>query len=526
MDRAIENTLALEVSDFGPIAEAKVELRPLTVFVGPSNTGKSFLAVLIYALHRYFSGGDGDGYQDLHLRLRLRRRFDPRRLSSVLSEGSVIALTDMAEQIASFMDSKSRTHLDLSLPAPVVDSIRSRLEAHADVLGEEINRCFGVSEIKRLIRRTGSDSPGSTAAGIVLRKRRASASAPFEHSMGIMDDAIGLKIDVPEVLRIQADDVRKWAEDPTADWWLVEDIRRTREYGDDQDAETRTHRATLMLDILADAVQIAATGPIDLPAWYLPADRTGVMHAHSVVVSSLIQSAAMTGLRRARPLPMLSGVLADFLEQLVGMGQVPYRRRRSARGYADRIESDILGGSIGVERSEITNYPSFTYRPEGWRDSLPLMNASAMVSELAPVVLYLRHVIGPGNVLIIEEPEAHLHPAMQVKLIRQLAALVDTGIRVVVTTHSEWVIEELANITRKSTLSPEHREGLSGGPVALSTDQVGVWLFEPEQRSDGWGSVVREISLDSNFYPDDYEEVAYRLHNDGIEIAERAGGAG
>ena len=41
--------LELEVTDFGPIAEAKVELRPLTVFIGPSNTGKSWLAMLIYA---------------------------------------------------------------------------------------------------------------------------------------------------------------------------------------------------------------------------------------------------------------------------------------------------------------------------------------------------------------------------------------------------------------------------------------------------------------------------------------------
>ena len=47
------NSLELEVSDFGPIAEAKIELRPLTVFVGPSNTGKSYLAILIYALHRF-----------------------------------------------------------------------------------------------------------------------------------------------------------------------------------------------------------------------------------------------------------------------------------------------------------------------------------------------------------------------------------------------------------------------------------------------------------------------------------------
>ena len=54
-DEQTENrTLELEVKDFGPIVQAKVDLRPMTVFVGPSNTGKSYLAILIYALHRFF----------------------------------------------------------------------------------------------------------------------------------------------------------------------------------------------------------------------------------------------------------------------------------------------------------------------------------------------------------------------------------------------------------------------------------------------------------------------------------------
>ena len=42
--------------------------------------------------------------------------------------------------------------------------------------------------------------------------------------------------------------------------------------------------------------------------------------------------------------------------------------------------------------------------------------------------------------LIIEEPESHLHPKMQVEFIRQLAAVVHSGIRVMLTTHSEWVL--------------------------------------------------------------------------------------
>ena len=39
-DRFDQGSLELEVSNFGPNVEAKIDLRPLTVFVGPTNTGK------------------------------------------------------------------------------------------------------------------------------------------------------------------------------------------------------------------------------------------------------------------------------------------------------------------------------------------------------------------------------------------------------------------------------------------------------------------------------------------------------
>ena len=52
------NTPKVEISvcNFGPIAAADFDLRPLIVFIGPSNTGKTYLSLLIYALHRVFSG--------------------------------------------------------------------------------------------------------------------------------------------------------------------------------------------------------------------------------------------------------------------------------------------------------------------------------------------------------------------------------------------------------------------------------------------------------------------------------------
>ena len=46
----------INVKNFGPIEKAEIDLRPLTVFVGESNTGKTYLAALIYALHQHFRG--------------------------------------------------------------------------------------------------------------------------------------------------------------------------------------------------------------------------------------------------------------------------------------------------------------------------------------------------------------------------------------------------------------------------------------------------------------------------------------
>ena len=53
------NDYRIDIEDFGPIHRASVDVRPFTVFIGPSNTGKSYLAILIYALHQSLDMGRG-----------------------------------------------------------------------------------------------------------------------------------------------------------------------------------------------------------------------------------------------------------------------------------------------------------------------------------------------------------------------------------------------------------------------------------------------------------------------------------
>ena len=151
------------------------------------------------------------------------------------------------------------------------------------------------------------------------------------------------------------------------------------------------------------------------------------------------------------------------------------------------------------------------------------MNSSSMVSELAPVVLYLRHIVNEEDVLIIEEPESHLHPAMQVEFVRHLAAAVNSGIRVILTTHSEWVLEELANLIRLWDLPEPSRAQFKGSDSALDPDRLGVWLFETKKSPKG--TVVREIPLDFEIgnFPSGYDGVAMDVYNRWAEISNLIG---
>jgi len=527
--------LELSVTDFGPIAKAKIDLRPLTVFVGPSNTGKSYMAVLIYALHQFFSAYSGrKGFRSFsHVK---------QRQSLDLSEHDLLDLYAWAKETLSDLETNEpEESYPIELPDSVATLIRPIFNNVAHLIEDlegEITRCFGVGKTKNLIRHLGD---GETTFSLLHNiSRKVGQNDPLGYKVTVTGQKTKIDTLIPNTMPLQMDiedlsallwnwnvewliemenlELRKLGSAKAANWnvnWLAE----MKNKGEDETAKLALIE---LLRILANSIALSIVGPLVNPAYYLPADRAGVMHAHQVAVRGLIASASRIGLRRDSPMPVLSGVLGDFLGQLVELASTTSMRRESEddNDLALRMEQTLLPGTVRVERSEI-DYPSFVYRPDGWQRDLPLMNASSMVSELAPVVLYLRHVVRPGDLLIIEEPESHLHPAMQVEFIRQLAVAVKSGIRILITTHSEWVLEELANLVRLSELPTERREGIDDPDVALHQDEVGAWFFEPS--SDQSGSAIREISLDveSGTFPAGFGLITEGLYNRWAEISNR-----
>ena len=512
------DAVRLQVGNFGPIAEADVELRPLTLFFGPSNSGKSYLAMLLYALQR------------LPALRRFQREFPFRRISrNGQGSGSSDAWSEMPSWAREMSAPKGGADLtQIPLPSGVAKRVRSALREAggvSDLAEEEISRCFGVDGTGRLIRRSGSK-----AAEIVLQRFPTSGrerSTPFQHSFSLARGR-------PAVAAVTIPDAGPLC--------ASQRMLRSPESGLTRmlaDLDTlpiaapaiRKRQMQAVIGELSEAVFPYVFGQIWNSPYYLPADRTGVMHAHRVVVSALIGRAAHASLSPESPdlpLPALSGVLADFIRQLVTLQQpAPARpgRRRNGRqagpDLAERLEEEILTGAVRVASLPGLSYPEFFYRPVGWSEDLPLTRSSSLVSELAPVVLYLRHVIRVEDALIIEEPEAHLHPEKQVQFVQLLARAVRAGIRVVMTTHSEWVLEEVTNLARASKLSVAQQKVVNGAGVTLEEGQVGAWLFEPKRRPKG--SVIREIPLTSEAGTDaaGYDEVATEQHNRWAEIENR-----
>ena len=493
--------LELEVTDFGPIVSGQIDLRPLTVFVGPSNTGKSYLAILIYALHRFFGS---ELVRRRHFFADSRFNLDLPKVSS----GTIEAVGTWAEGL---LDEQGDQPLDqklkrVAVPAAIAKAISAILSEQADPLGFEISRCFG-SDIADLARK------GKRGNAEVRVLGSSNGSVKFRHDLAFKPLSLNSAV-VDEFTFTLNDRARRYQ--------FLRELERFR-----QGSSSKSTSAFSFWRILESLIELAlpeVVGVLRLPAHYLPAGRTGVMEAHNVVVSALIESAAMTGLRPSAQMPMLSGVLADFLEQLIQIDAHPRRSPKSGVVQAARIERAILQGAVQMERGETGRYPRVTYRPEGWRDNLPLMRASSMVSELAPVVLFLRHLVGPNNLLIIDEPESHLHPAMQVEFTRQIASLVRSGIRVLVTTHSEWVLEELSNIVLASTVPKTRKQDAGGNGVALNEDQVGVWAFNPKKRPKG--TVIEEIKLNASgdLYSASFDDVSADTYNRWVTLGNLAGG--
>ena len=139
--------------------------------------------------------------------------------------------------------------------------------------------------------------------------------------------------------------------------------------------------------------------------------------------------------------------------------------------------ADIIGGEY-IAGSDDTIY----FRPARQRLKLTMNESSSAARSLLDIGFFLRHVAAPGQILMVDEPELNLHPENQRRIARLLARLVNVGIKVFITTHSDYIIRELNTLIMLNHDRPHlKRIARDGGYEAaelISSDQVKVYMAQ------------------------------------------------
>lgn len=82
-------------------------------------------------------------------------------------------------------------------------------------------------------------------------------------------------------------------------------------------------------------------------------------------------------------------------------------------------------------------------------------NVGFGISYTLPVIISLLSA-QPNSIIIIENPEAHLHPRGQRKIGELIARTCSIGVQVIVETHSDHVLNGMRIIVKNKILNPEH----------------------------------------------------------------------
>lgn len=138
--------------------------------------------------------------------------------------------------------------------------------------------------------------------------------------------------------------------------------------------------------------------------------------------------------------------------------------------------ADIIGGDYIVRNDGLY------YVPSGKRVKLTMDESSSAVRSLLDIGFYLKHEAKRGDLLMIDEPELNLHPDNQRRVARLFARLVNIGIKVFITTHSDYIIKELNTLIMlnqdKAYLKIIAEEEGYRSEELLSFDKIKVYIAE------------------------------------------------
>ena len=168
-------------------------------------------------------------------------------------------------------------------------------------------------------------------------------------------------------------------------------------------------------------------------------------------------TAISDGLKIANDLENIKKIKGDFFE------------------FATNLEQSLLRGRVDISQNGDVEFIV------GENINLPIQMSSSIVKTLSSLIIYLKYIAKKGDTLIIDEPEMNLHPDNQILLARIFAQMVNMGIKLVISTHSDYIIREFNNLIMLSGVSDDDVQSFSkmgyDKSMMLKKEDVAAYMF-------------------------------------------------
>jgi hypothetical protein len=465
-------SLIATLENFGPIAEGEMELKPLTVFIGPNNSGKSYAALLLYALARVLSpaaiSGDDLQVAELDPFYPARLRFPPM--------GEFASGDGLSKELLEFFGNAKRSPRVARLPIRVKEAFERLLSEYMQSMAPSIEQSL-------------EDYFGVPNASMLKAARRVSGAMKI--SMG------GTKAVRPlftmEASARQGGRLRINFEAGNLDTFKLSRVDREPFFPAGVNHASWVAAWSIIYDLFPQL--LLQNGLPTRRVYYLPAARSGVLQGWQMLASLAVDTMRRRAGLRPVSVPPLSGVPLDFVQTLLALTARPRPQKgaESMQAALGALEKNILRGVVSM-RSDSEIGAQLIYESDGLE--LPVSRASSMVAELAPLGLWIKYLLRPGDLLILDEPEAHLHPENQRQVARVLVRLVRAGVRVICPTHSSLFVHQISNQILASQLGEAARaeHGYSKEDL-ITSDEVAVYFFKPEDD----GTRIQPVPISNDF---------------------------
>ena len=425
--------MKVTVKNLGAVNEAEIDLKPLTVFVGHNSTGKTWTA---YALASVFSSYGCEKYLGSYVNGETKQTYPilDKAIEQLIYEGS--AEIDLVQ----FVEDNIQAYVnDVANLAPSwMRSYLSTRRVNFGNLDIQIDLHGCESQLANKIKMDHADYYLS----ILSNKLKIFKEKDSKKIIFFVESQDKAKENIPSQI------IRQFICEQ-----IFEILHRSLFFYTYLFPTERTA-------VIARPIRYVNKWDIDT---FEQSIKTGRSSGFSYPVESLANMISATA----------SVALSDRIETIKETPQI-----KDYMGLAAFLGDKILRGQGDFEESGIDQELLFSTE----NIKLEMDVTSSMIKELMPLVLYLRYLAEPNDLIVIDEPEMNLHPAAQVEIIEFLSMLVNAGLNVLITTHSPYIVDHISNLieAKKHQKSEEIKQYfyLEDDRAFIDQDKVSVHLFE------------------------------------------------